>query len=102
MMIRIFMIVQFAVCFYLDADTLKVTTYNMLNFPNALGTERLDDLRLVLGFISPDILIVQEMQSQEGVQLLCDSVLNVQDDQYEAVPFHDIGRNRHMVQPPVP
>jgi endonuclease/exonuclease/phosphatase family metal-dependent hydrolase len=61
----------------------------MLNFPYALGTERLDDLRQVLGFISPDILIVQEMQSQEGVQLLRDSVLNVQEDQYEAVPFHD-------------
>lgn len=88
-MIRIFMIIQFVACLHLYADTLKVTAYNMLNFPGALGTERLDDLRLVLNFISPDILVVQEMQSQAGVQLLRDSVLNVQADQYEAVPFHD-------------
>lgn len=84
-----FVIVYIASCLQLYADTLRVTTYNILNFPDALGTERLDDMRCVLRYINPDVLIVQEMQSQAGVDLLRDSVLNVRGLQYEAVPFHD-------------
>ena len=82
------MIVSIA-AYFLCADTLRVTTYNILNFPGALGTERLDDLRCVLEYISPDVLLVQEMESQAGVDLLRDSVLNVNSIQYESMPFHD-------------
>lgn len=88
-MMRIVMFVHIAVCLHLYADTLKVTAYNILNFPDALGAERLDDLRCVLTYINPDVLIVQEMQSQAGVDLLRDSVLNVHSNLYESVPFHD-------------
>ncbi len=82
------MLVFFAACLH-GADTLRVTTYNILNFPGASGEERLDDLRCVLEYIAPDILVVQEMESQVGIDLLRDSVLNVHSIQYESVPFHD-------------
>lgn len=73
----------------LYAETIKIATYNILNFPQAMGMQRIDDFRMVINHINPDILVVQEMQSQAGVNLFRDSVMNYQDDQYNAVPFHD-------------
>ncbi len=70
------------------AATLRVATYNILNFPDALGTERLGDLYAVLDYVNPDILVVQEMQNQTGVDLL-DSVLHQIDDSFTSVSFHD-------------
>jgi endonuclease/exonuclease/phosphatase family metal-dependent hydrolase len=69
--------------------SLTVATYNILNFPEALGMERLDDLRQVMAYLSPDILVVQEMQSQAGVALFRDSILNYSATDYDAIPFHD-------------
>jgi endonuclease/exonuclease/phosphatase family metal-dependent hydrolase len=79
-------IMLFAVCF--NAATLRVATYNILNFPDALGTQRLDDLHIVLEYLNPDILVVQEMQNQSGVALL-DSVLQDIDNTFTSIPFHD-------------
>ncbi len=87
-MLRIILIVLTAVCL-LFADTLRITTYNILNFPGASGEERLDDLRCVLEYINPDVLVVQEIESQVGVDMVRDSVLNVHAIQYEWLPFHD-------------
>lgn len=71
------------------AAPVRVMTYNLLNFPDALGSERLDDLRAVLGFIDPDIVLVQEMQSQQGVDLFLDSVMKTVDPSFVGAPFND-------------
>lgn len=67
----------------------RVATYNILNFPQALGSERLDELRTVMSFIEPDIVLVQEMQSQDGVQLFLDSVMRHVDPSFAGAPFND-------------
>jgi len=51
--------------------------------------ERVDDYRIILNFIDPDVLVIQEMKSQEGVELFLDSVMNYDGNQFEAVPFND-------------
>jgi endonuclease/exonuclease/phosphatase family metal-dependent hydrolase len=72
-----------------NADTIKVTTYNILKFPEALAMQRVDDLRIVIEYMKPDVLVVQEIQSQMGVNLFLDSVLNYTNNRFNAVPFHD-------------
>ncbi len=71
------------------ADTVKIATYNILNFPEIIGMQKFDDLRIVVDYINPDILVIQEMGSQEGVELFLDSVMNYYDKQFDAVPFND-------------
>ena len=71
------------------AVPLRIATYNILNFPEALGLQRLDELRSVMYFISPDIIIVQEMQSQGGVGLFLDSVVLNISSTFSSAPFND-------------
>lgn len=71
------------------ADTIKIITYNILNFPEAIGMYRIDYFRKIIDYENPDILVVQEMQSQDGVDLFIDSVMNYQNNLFEAVSFND-------------
>ncbi len=72
-----------------SAQTAKIVSYNILNFPAVMGMERIDDYRIVVDFIDPDILVIQEMETQEGVELFLDSVMNYYGNRFEAVPFND-------------
>src|SRR4030042_4725453 len=67
----------------------KIATYNILNFPEAMGSERVDDLRTVFAYLDPGILVIQEMQSQLGVDLFLDSIANISGPDYAATPFND-------------
>ncbi|MBN2621174.1 endonuclease/exonuclease/phosphatase family protein [candidate division WOR-3 bacterium] len=73
----------------LHAQSIRIATYNVLNFPEAMGMQRLDDLRTVIDYMNADILVVQEMQSPAGVTLFLDSIMNFYQDDYVAAPFHD-------------
>ncbi|HEC87911.1 MAG TPA: hypothetical protein ENI52_01185 [Thermoplasmata archaeon] len=88
---RAVLIPLFLVCCLVlsGAETFKVVTYNILNFPDALGLQRIKYLRRVLEYIEPDILVVQEMETEDGVELFLDSILNYSSAQFDAVPFHD-------------
>ncbi len=68
-------------------DTVRIATYNILNFPSALGSQRLDDFRIVVRAIDPDILVVQELESATGMRTFLDQVMNAQGARYSAGPF---------------
>ncbi|MGD8978602.1 MAG: endonuclease/exonuclease/phosphatase family protein [candidate division WOR-3 bacterium] len=72
-----------------SSSTARIATYNILNFPESIGAQRLDDFRTVLSYIDPDILVVQEMQSQYGVDLFLDSVMLPLRNTFASAPFHD-------------
>jgi endonuclease/exonuclease/phosphatase family metal-dependent hydrolase len=72
-----------------DCSTVRVATCNILDFPESYGLSRLDDFRTVFGFIDPDVLVVQEMQSQGGVDMFLDSVMLHVHDSFASLPFHD-------------
>ncbi|MEO0137771.1 MAG: endonuclease/exonuclease/phosphatase family protein [candidate division WOR-3 bacterium] len=78
--------ILFPFCF---AGQVKIATYNLLNFPDAMGYERLKYFRVVLDYLKPDILAVQELTSELGMELFRDSVLNYQSNDFSLVPFHD-------------
>jgi endonuclease/exonuclease/phosphatase family metal-dependent hydrolase len=70
------------------AHALRVVTYNILNFPGTDGATRVDDFRLVLDAVDPDVVIVQEMISSAGVTQFLNDVMNYTvAGEYAAGPF---------------
>ena len=59
-------------------DTVRVCTYNVLNFSGAENAqERIDEIRMILNEIRPRVLMVQELANEEGKKLFEDSITNV-------------------------
>jgi endonuclease/exonuclease/phosphatase family metal-dependent hydrolase len=72
------------------SDTLRVVNYNLLNFPGGTGSQRAPEFRKILQMMRPDVIAVQEMVSQAGVDTFLNDVLGViEPDQWSAVPFHN-------------
>lgn len=70
-------------------DTLRVMYYNLLNFPGD-SPERITDLRVILNYAKPDILVVNEVTSGAAVSLILDEALNVYGhDGYVAADYVD-------------
>jgi len=74
---------------FAQQDTLRIATYNLLKFPGSNGNGRLADFRRVVHHIQPDILVVQELQSDAGLQLFLKNVMNAKGNVYSAAPFID-------------
>ncbi|MBA4312451.1 MAG: hypothetical protein C0417_07455 [Chlorobiaceae bacterium] len=73
----------------INYDTLRIASYNLLNYPNDNST-RDPFLRRVVHPMKPDILVVQEMTSQAGVTAFLNNVLNYyQAGLYTTIAFHD-------------
>lgn len=65
-------------------------TYNILDFPDAIGTQRVPSFRTVIDEVQPDILVVQEMHTSSGVNEFLDDVLNfTTPNLYSNAPFID-------------
>lgn len=56
-------------------DTLKVMSYNLLNFPS-VNPNRIDTLKGILYYTQPDILMVCELTSGAGADAILYSALN--------------------------
>jgi len=73
-----------------QAEALRVVTYNVLNFPGTTGSARVPCFRTVLDEVDADVLIVQEMLSQAGVnQFLSGAMNHTNPGTYAAGPFVD-------------
>lgn len=69
--------------------TLKLMTYNLLNYPGNSPEIRNQYFSVTLSAANPDILVVQEMLSQAGVNLFLNNVLLPIDTSYKAGVFID-------------
>ena len=80
---KVFLILFILISYNYSQETIRVATYNILNY---FGTERTDYLRTVTQEINADIYIVQEMINQTGVDSFAISVLQ---NNYETISFVD-------------
>ncbi len=64
-------------------DTIRVMTYNILNYN---GSARSSYLNTVVSSVDPDVIIVQEMLSQTGVDSFLANVLN---NEYLTIKFNN-------------
>ena len=69
--------------FLFAQDTLTIMTYNLLNYPNA-GHSRVNDLKVILQYVKPDIFICSEVDNGNCVQGVLDTALNVAPINYYA------------------
>jgi hypothetical protein len=70
-------------------DTIKVTYYNLLNFP-VQEPDRIDTLKKVLDFIKPDVLVVNELTSFNGGVMIKNHALNADtNNTYASAVFYD-------------
>lgn len=71
-------------------DTLRIATYNVLNYPGGTSVARNPEFRKIMSGLQPDLLVVQEMQSAAGMADFHANVLNaVVPGVFSYVPFHD-------------
>ncbi|MBI5058987.1 T9SS type A sorting domain-containing protein [candidate division KSB1 bacterium] len=71
------------------ADSLRVMTYNVLNFRGDQDMDRVDDVRRVVEWVRPDVVCHQEIITEEAVDVLLSfAYLQVEDD-WAAAEFHD-------------
>lgn len=60
--------------------TMDVMCYNVLNFPN--GSNRMDTLKKVLSYYTPDILMLQELKSGGGLDQITGALNELSNDHY--------------------
>ncbi len=75
--------ILFAYNLLLAQSFFRMISYNLLQYD---GSERNEHLRTVIDSINPDLIIVQEIQSQVAVDSFAISVLN---NEFATIPFHD-------------
>jgi hypothetical protein len=64
-------------------------SYNLLNYPGSTSSERNPHFRTVIASTNPDILVVQEITSQAGINGFLNNVLNVASSGFAAGTFID-------------
>jgi len=68
-------------------DNCVIATYNILNYPGNDTTARNPNFRIVIRSVNPDILVVQEILSQDGVDGFLSNVMNTFGETYAAGIF---------------
>ena len=72
------------------SEAVKVVSWNLLNFPGSTGVAREAYFRMVINKLNPDVLVVQEMLSQTGVNQFLSRVMNyTYPGRYAAAGFTD-------------
>lgn len=73
-------------------DLIKVMTYNLLNYPDNSNftsdtTNRNPHFRNIINFSNPDIILIQEVYTQDGINSFLNAVLNASTVSYAAGTF---------------
>ncbi|MBL8017129.1 MAG: T9SS type A sorting domain-containing protein [Ignavibacteria bacterium] len=70
-------------------ENVKIMSYNLLNYPDVDSAIRNPNFRIVVRSAAPDILVVQEMTSQAGMDGFLSNVMNAYGNVYSAGTFID-------------
>ena len=85
----LFIISVFIISFFSAQDTVKITYYNLLDFP-AAQQDRIDTLKKIIDYINPDIFVVNELTSFHGAGLIKNNALNVGGvNRFSSAVFYD-------------
>jgi len=74
----------------IPSEAIKIVSWNIHDFPGTTGASREEYFREVIEQLDADILVVQEMLSQAGVNQFLKKVMNFSSAKtYKAAPFFD-------------
>ncbi|MFT5778504.1 MAG: endonuclease/exonuclease/phosphatase family metal-dependent hydrolase [Crocinitomicaceae bacterium] len=68
--------------------TIDVMSYNVLNFPNG-DASRIDTLKKVLNHYTPDLLLLQELKSDVGLQQIATALSDLSPNNYVSGTWED-------------
>lgn len=68
-------------------DTARIMFYNVLEFPEAPPNNRELILKNIIDEIQPDVLMVAELQDQNGADLILNQSLNATQNNFTSAPF---------------
>lgn len=88
-LVYIWLLLIFTISLFGQSESIRVATYNLLRFPYNNGTGRMASFRAVVQAMNPDVLVVQELQSEQGCIMFLDSVMNAEQPLYAAAPYVD-------------
>lgn len=71
----------------LAQETVRVMSYNMLNYPTGNIAGREDTLKGLIDFVEPDILLLQELKNDSGLQLILNESFSNQPGSFAASTF---------------
>ncbi len=86
---KIILIILFTGLVVFAQNQHTIMTYNILNYPITDTTSRNPYFRIIFSNIQPDILVVQEMISQQGVNAFLNKILLPNNPHYQAGTFID-------------
>ncbi len=72
----ILLVMLLVVTVYAQTDTIRIATYNILNWPEDAPNVRIPYFQLIFGEIDPDLIICQEFRTEAGVNLFMDEVID--------------------------
>lgn len=71
-----------------DGQTnIRVMSYNLLNFPQGFMPDREDTLKVIIDYVQPDLLMVQELRTETGLNLIRDYSFASLPDTYATSAF---------------
>jgi endonuclease/exonuclease/phosphatase family metal-dependent hydrolase len=79
----------FSSCSIFSQENVRIMTYNLLNYPDIDSAIRNPHFRKVIRNSNPDILVVQEMTSQAGMNGFLSNVMNLSGSNYSMGTFID-------------
>jgi endonuclease/exonuclease/phosphatase family metal-dependent hydrolase len=71
------------------SERIRIVSWNILDYPDLNGEPREEYFQSVLEYLSPDILVVQEMTSFYGVDQFLKNILKPISKKYKAANFFD-------------
>ncbi len=76
-----------------------IMNYNTLNFPNGNPQNRQDTLKKILDFVEPDIILLQELKSEEGLLSIVEESCADLDGLYKSATWEPIQSNPNSSWP---
>lgn len=71
----------------ISQTTVKIMSYNTLNFPIGLVANRQDTLKKILDYVQPDLLMLQEVRNGSSLNLIINSSFSNVPGNFEASTF---------------
>ncbi|MDN3723659.1 T9SS type A sorting domain-containing protein [Aequorivita sp. SDUM287046] len=68
-------------------ETIKTMVYNLLEFPSAFPPNRAEILKDILDEYEPDIFMICELETEAGANLILNTALNDEGNNYVMAPF---------------
>ena len=68
-----FLLVIYGASLFAQSD-IKIMSYNLLIYPEGEMVNRIDTLSKILDFYEPDLLLVQELKSEQGLQSIAEEL----------------------------